>query len=83
MQLLVAEEEEDEEVLRAQLGTRLLVLPDYLPGLFVGFQDGHGYHHRSPHEFLNLEVVGHPPLVYGVPLTLLQQQDLEEHAQRF
>lgn len=83
MQFLVPEEEEDEELLRAELGARFLVLPDDLAGLLVIFQDCHCDHDRSTHKFLYLKVVGHPPLVDGLPLALLQQQDLEEHAQRF
>lgn len=81
MQFLVPEQEEDEEFLRAELCAGLLVLPDYLTGLFVVFEHGHCDHHCPTHELLNLQVVSHPPLVYRLVLGLLQEEDLEEHAQ--
>ena len=75
------EEEEDEEFLRAEFCAGLLVLPDDLAGLLVVLEHGHCDHHCPPHEFLDLQVVGHSPLVYALVLALLQQQHLKENAE--
>jgi hypothetical protein len=82
VQLPLLEEEQDEQLLWAQLVPCLAVAPYDLPRLLLVLQDRHRYHHRPPHELVRLQVVNHLLLVYHPPRLLGDQKGLEEHAEQ-